>query len=158
VFEFERMVEGEVPESEYGELVETIRRLTHAVGKPNRVERALAWSSSQNDITFMHVTIAPVHGKTRIRVVSRHDAGAFTLMLITMIMSPVIGTAVAGMLGIHGLAMAGFAFLGLNTAYLADRLVLRRIALTRTKAMTALLDALADEVARMAKPVPRLTP
>jgi hypothetical protein len=152
MLEFERMVEGEVPESEYGELVETIRRLTHTVGKPNRVERALEWSSSYNDIAHVHVTIAPVRGNTRIRIIARHDAGAFILLLTSLLMSPLLGLAVAGAMGLAGLPVLGAGLFGFGSVYLGDRALLRRISAGRTRKMTALVDALADEVARVAKP------
>jgi hypothetical protein len=70
---FERVVDGEVPASEYDVLVDEIRRAFNDVGSTSTLGRTLAWSSS----TVMHgrhasgrgvsVTIVARNGRTVIR-------------------------------------------------------------------------------------------
>src|SRR5205085_6391827 len=73
VIELERTVEGEIPESEYGDLVELIRNLTHEVGTVSRVDRTLEWTMHRTDVMGVHISINPGKDRTRIRLVTRHD-------------------------------------------------------------------------------------
>lgn len=159
VFEMERIIEGELPESEYADVVETIRRATHEIGTVTRVERALEWGFGQRDLAGVHVTITPARGRTKIRVVSRHDGGAFLLMLTSIALGTLMSAVVVfGGFGLLGLPAAGGMVSGVGLTYLGDRKILSRVAHRRSNEAAALLDVLAEQITRVAQPVPQALP
>ena len=78
---YERVVDGELPPSEYDLLVEEIRRTTNDVGTLSTLGRTLAWSSSQSARhargggggvgRAVNVTVVARGGRTAIRVEER---------------------------------------------------------------------------------------
>jgi len=68
--EFERTVEGEVPESAYVILMEEIQQTLGPAGVVNTLGRSFAWHST-NVQRQVSVTITPRQGRTRIRIEER---------------------------------------------------------------------------------------
>jgi hypothetical protein len=71
VLVFERVVDGELPESEYPVLVEEIRATIGNVGIVSTLGKTLAWHSAVGSARIVHVTVHPRGGKTRIRIEER---------------------------------------------------------------------------------------
>jgi tRNA A-37 threonylcarbamoyl transferase component Bud32 len=68
---FERVVEGEVRETEYPALVGEIQRALDIVGHPSTFGNSLAWSTAspaQGTGRSLQITITPLGGKTHIQV------------------------------------------------------------------------------------------
>ncbi len=71
--EYEAVVNGELPESEFDLLVETIRRRMSMAGAVNAVGRSLTWSALARERTA-HVSVVARHGKTTIRVAENMES------------------------------------------------------------------------------------
>lgn len=81
--EFEVVVDGEMPENDFGLLVEVIRQSTGESGQITTVGRSFAWQSHPRRGN-VHVSVLPRAGKTRIRVSEGLKAaagGAFGVVL-----------------------------------------------------------------------------
>jgi hypothetical protein len=158
VFELERAVEGEIPESEYGDLVELIRDLTHEVGTVTRVDRTMEWSTHRNDLAGLHISINPGKGRTRIRVVARHDGAAFTLFMLTGLFGTILGIPVSIATFGAGLPAVLGVMCGTSSIYLGDRAIMHTVSKRRLRLITQVTDALAEHVARVAKPAAKALP
>ncbi|MCZ6917975.1 MAG: hypothetical protein O7I93_14460, partial [Gemmatimonadetes bacterium] len=71
VLMFERVVDGELPESEYPVLVEEIRVTVGNVGIVSTLGKTFAWHWDGGVERAVHVTVHPRGGQTRIRVEER---------------------------------------------------------------------------------------
>jgi hypothetical protein len=147
----ERVVEGEVPESEDPVMVEEIRTTVKNVGHVSTLARSLAWttaSPSPGQGRDVHVTITPRLGQTRIRVEEKMGPLAGGLF----------GGIVGGGGGGGGSAAAGItvSLLGPGVAvavavigvvggcYALARSIYTHVADRRTRQLTDLIDRLAD--------------
>jgi hypothetical protein len=66
--EIERVVEGEVTEDEWTEIVARLRRTYGGPGRQERLGRAFEWSHTlPNTTDKLHVSLSPKDGQTRIR-------------------------------------------------------------------------------------------
>jgi hypothetical protein len=158
IIELERTVEGEVAESEYGDLVELIRDLTHEVGTVTRVDRTMEWVTRGQDMAGMHISINPGKGHTRIRLVTRHDGVAFVLFLVTGMLGTLLGIPVWMALLGHGFPAVLGVMCGTSSILLGDRAIMRAVSNRRQRSATQVIDALAEHVARVATRPNPLTP
>ena len=149
IIELERGGEGEIPESEYGDLVELIRDLTHEVGKVSRVDRTMEWITSRNDMIGMHISVNPGKGKTRVRLVTRHDGVAAIVFLLTGIFGTMASLVISIKTLGAGLPAAAAAFSAISGIYLGDRGVLQIVSQRRQRWAHRVIDALAEHVARV---------
>ena len=152
--ELEQSFHGEVPESEFEELLEEIRLHMGEVGRINpTLGKSLSWNSLsyQHSVGGMgrltHVMVTPKNGKTRIRMTE--SPGQHT-MFITMagIAAMMAGTVAAGAAlneGIAALAPVVMAaavgsFFGMRTAF-------KHYIKNRHRTLTALMHRLANHAA-----------
>lgn len=63
---FERVVDGELPETEYQAMVEEIRRILQDVGQVSQLGRSFSWTSSRAGARQLEVAVSVRAGKTRI--------------------------------------------------------------------------------------------
>lgn len=159
----ERLVEVEVPESEFPMMVEEIRRILQNVGQVNQLGRSFSWAtargaSSRRDL---EVAVSVRGGRTRITIQEN--------------LAPVIGGVfggigggmggggmgpIMGILGgaLHlGPAVAVVVPLWLGTTYVIARTVYRNITTKRVRELENLADRLAD-FAQDIVPEPRAIP
>ncbi len=158
VLQFERIVEGEVPETEYPELVEEIRTVLGNIGEIDTLGRSLTWRThvGQGDVgRRVSVTVSPRGGRTRIRVQER--LGALAGGLYGGLMGGVGGggTGLAfgvgiGALGLPVIAACGIAGLAIGGSYALARTIYTLNARHKTRQLNDLIDHLEDYVAETA--------
>ncbi len=116
-----RIIEGEVPETEFGEMLDAIRRVTGRHGEVSRVLGAFEWKSGGLS-GETYVAIAPRRGKTSIRLGGHYGAGAGVVYSVTGVIGAalVVGTSAStgspidlGTLA----AVAGGSYLAARTAW-----------------------------------------
>lgn len=147
---FERVVEGELPETEYSALVEEIRRIIGQVGMVSQLGRSFSWStgrgvSSRRD---MEVAVSVRGGRTRIAV--QESLGPLAGAIFGGIgggmggggMGPIIGLF-AGALHMGGSVIGAVVPLWMATAYLTARTVYRKVSRGRERELELLADRLA---------------
>jgi hypothetical protein len=153
---YERVVDGELPPSEYDLLVEEIRRATNDVGTLSTLGRTLAWSSSSSlqhgrgaSRRAVSVTVVARGGRTAIRVEER----------VTGLAGGLFGGLMGGLGGGSGGAAMGIGFavfhsavaaLGLWGAIIAGSYGLARtIFTTVVRRRAGELSSLADRLAAL---------
>jgi tRNA A-37 threonylcarbamoyl transferase component Bud32 len=153
----ERVVDGQVPESEYALLVEEMRMATNNLGAVSTLGRSLAWRmvvSPGGTGRDVQVTVSPRGGKTRIRVEER--------------MNPIAGALFGGIVGGWGGGGTGMALgiglgalesvaaavamlvFNLGGSYTLARTLFRNAHRKRLGELTGLIDRLAEHCADMA--------
>ncbi len=163
----ERVIECEVPEEEFGAILEDIQGTMGEVGRINpTLGKSLSWNSlsMQNTLDgarLMHVMVSPKGGQTRIRITETGGPLAIALTVGG-------GIALAGLIGIFemlGLRAEWFVVvpvLGamLGGCYMAARTVFRRVVGRRHRMLQSLFDRISNHVAETGTvPVDRvLTP
>jgi serine/threonine protein kinase len=149
VIQFERVVNGEVPESEYPELVEEIRATFGTTGEINTLGQSLAWRTPGQGTRQASVTIIPRAGRTRIRVRERltNLAGGLFGGIMGGVGGSSIGAAFAIAFG------AGIPLLGIGVAAVAvsgsyglARLIYTANARVKSTELSDLADRLAQYV------------
>jgi hypothetical protein len=148
VLMFERVVDGELPESEYPELVEEIRVTVGNVGVVSTLGKTLAWHWDGGVDRSLHVTVHPRGGRTRIRVEERlgnmagglfggimGGAGGGGGIPLTAILIKKAGLMVALGLGVWGLLIGG--------TYVLARTIFTHVVRSRRGQLSGLADRLA---------------
>ncbi len=156
---FERVVEGEVPESEYVPMVEEIRLAINNVGQVSTLGNSIAWRSTAAPGSGVgrdvHVLITPRGGQTRIRVEERLNglAGGLFGGLMGGLGGGGFGVAMGvGMGALHSPLAAGLLAGGIVLgAYSLARGIFRSKARSRTEELFVLINRLAQHVADTAE-------
>jgi serine/threonine protein kinase len=164
VLQFERIVEGEVPEDEYPDLVEEIRTALGNIGEIDTLSRSLTWRTQvmQGEVgRRLSVTVSPRAGRTRIRIQERLGALAGGLYGGIMGGAGGGGTAIAfgvgiGAAGLPVIAAFGIAGLAVGGSYALARVIFTLNARHKTRQLTDLIDRLAEHVAETAVVRPSL--
>ncbi len=151
--DLERVVDREIQEAEYESVLEEIRLVMGEVGRINpTLGRSLSWNSLsfQNTIEgsgrLTHVMVSPRSGKTKIRITEA--GGAHTAIFsATTVIGGILGTSLAGAIGIGGIFIAPAVAVAAGASYVASRTVFRRLIMKRQQVLTALLDRLSSDVA-----------
>ncbi len=145
---FERMVDGELPDSDWPELVDEIRRTLGNAGQVNQFGRSFSWTAGRSSSRFdLEVAVSVRGGRTRISL-----AESFGPMMGAVFggigggmggggMGPIIGIF-AGALHIPA-AIPVIVPLWLATTFLTARTVFHRITGRRLRELEALADRLA---------------
>ena len=149
---FERVVEGELPESEFPVVVEEIRRIVQNSGQVSQLGRTFAWSMPRSAGTHrdLDVSVSVRAGRTRITV--RENLAPLIGAIFGGIggglggggMGPVIGITV-GALGLPAVAIAAIIPLWLMTVYGIARTTFS----SSTRKREVLLLHLADRLAEL---------
>jgi hypothetical protein len=162
----ERVVEGEVSETEFIVLVDEIRRVLGMAGHPSTFGRSLDWSTSvsgQGVGRELHVTVTPRGGKTYIWV--DETLGNLAGGLFGGVMGGGGGAGggislgvLAGELGLVGVGV-GAALLAVSGSWMIARSIFRAIARKRSNQLEQLGDRLAarieEAVSRKRRQLPR---
>ncbi len=149
----ERVVEGEVPDSEYVVLVDQIRRILGMAGHPSTFGRSLDWSTSvagQGTGRELHVTVTPRAGRTYIQV--EEALGNLAGGLFGGVMGGGGGATggvslgvLVGEAGLVGLGI-GAALLAVSGSWMIARTIFRAIARSRSNQLERLADHLAAHI------------
>jgi uncharacterized membrane protein len=147
---FERVVEGELPDTEYSALVEEIRRIIGQVGMVSQLGRSFSWSTSRgvSSRRDLEVAVSVRGGRTRIAV--QESLGPLAGAVFGGIgggmggggMGPIMGI-LAGGLHVHGAMIALVVPLWLATTFVTARTVYSRTSRKRERELERLADRLA---------------
>jgi hypothetical protein len=156
VLRFERVVAGEVPESEYPELVEEITNTLGVIGEIDTLSRSLTWRTpAKQGARMVSVTVGPRGGRTRIRIQER--VGELAGGLYGGIMGGLGGgggsVAIGVGIGAAGLPVAvalGLAGLVIGSSYGLARVIFTSSVRRKTAELSDLIDRLAEHVAETA--------
>src|SRR5690349_13312401 len=151
---FERVVEGELPETEYSALVEEIRRIIGQVGMVSQLGRSFSWSTGRvaSSRGEMEVAVSVRGGRTRIAV-QEHLGPLMGAVFGGMGgggMGPIMGI-LAGGLHVHGAAIAIVMPFWLATTFATARTVYSRTSRGREKKLELLADRLAELVRELVR-------
>ncbi|UCD25193.1 MAG: hypothetical protein JSW51_04525, partial [Gemmatimonadota bacterium] len=156
ILQFERIIEGEVPESEYPELVEEIRSSLGTIGEIDTLGRSLTWRTpAAQGVRQVSVTVRPRAGRTTIRIQERlgnlagglyggimGGGGAGGSSVVLGVGIGAAGLPVALALGLAGLVIGG--------SYALARVIFTANVKSKTVELKGLIDRLAQHVAETA--------
>ncbi len=146
---FERVIEGELPESEYATVVEEIRRVLRNAGQVSQFGRSFSWVAARGPAIRrdLEVAVSVRRGQTRITIQENMS------QLIGAVyggigggmggggMGPIIGVAV-GALHLVGAAVVVVVPVWLGITYLTARAVYRRSSTKRARELEELANRL----------------
>jgi len=146
---FERVIEGELPESEYAAVVEEIRRVLRNAGQVSQFGRSFSWVAARGPAIRrdLEVAVSVRRGQTRITIQENMS------QLIGAVyggigggmggggMGPIIGVGV-GALHLVGAAVVVVVPVWLGITYLTARAVYRRSSTKRARELKALANRL----------------
>jgi uncharacterized membrane protein len=162
---FERVVDGELPESEYATVVEEIRRVLRNAGQVSQFGRSFSWIAARGPAIRrdLEVAVSVRRGQTRITIQENMN------QLIGAVfggigggmggggMGPIIGVGV-GALHLVGAAVVIVVPVWLGITYLTARTVYRRSSMKRLREAEELANRLEVLVRELAEIPPRLKP
>jgi len=160
---FERVVDGELPESEYPSVVEEIRRVLRNAGQVSQFGRSFSWIATRGQALRrdLEVSVSVRRGQTRITIQENMS------QLIGAVyggigggmggggMGPILGVGV-GALHLVGAAVVTVIPVWLGITYLTARMVYRRSSTKRLRECEALADRLEALVRELVEIPPRL--
>lgn len=161
--EFEAVVPGEMLESDFDMLVDTIRRSMEHAGAVNTTERSLSWASMDAG-RMVHVSVQSRHGKTMVRAVENLGASIRRRRIALTLISIYSGAGVLLFIFPHHPVLAVAA--GLTTfagVFGVARTFLMRSAAKHREKLKSLMERLTGQVgesvaASAAAPHPRERP
>jgi serine/threonine protein kinase len=162
---FERVIEGELPESEYATIVEEIRRVLRNAGQVSQFGRSFSWIAARGPAIRrdLEVAVSVRRGQTRITIQENMN------QLIGAVyggigggmggggMGPIIGVGV-GALHLAGAAAVIIVPVWLGITYLTARTVYRRSSTKRLRECETLADRLEALVRELVEVPYRLNP
>ena len=146
---FERIVEGELPESDFPDVVEEIRYLMQHVGQVSQLGRSFSWVMTRNAVRARDVEVSVSVRGGRTRIVVRENLASSIGAIFGGIggglggggLGPIIGITV-GALGLPGGAIAAIVPLWLMTVYGIARTTYTSTARKREQTLLRLADRL----------------
>ncbi len=156
-FELERIVEGEVSEEQWQEMVLVIRQAFDLVGGAGRVGRSFEWTHDSKD-QQAQVTVTSQGGQTKIRLFAHYpNAAALTFMTSTILAMMAAGS-LAGFLAPSAFLNFWTFVVGLLAAsFMVARFVFARMIgkkQHKTQQLLARLEQIVAEPATEATPTP----
>jgi len=91
-------------------------------------------------------------------VVARHDGAAFVLFMVTGLFGTMLGIPLSIATFGAGLPAVLGVMCGTSSIYLGDRAIMHTVSKRRLRLITQVTDALAEHVARVAKPAAKALP
>lgn len=152
-YEMERVVEGDVTEEQWEEMVDAIHRSFNLVGASGQVGRLLEWTHNSRR-QQVQVRVVSREGKTRIRIYSRYPKTAAVTFAIPIALSYMITTLfMAAMGGFDPSGFAALVFGLMGTVFLLMRFVFGRMVDAKKSKARRLLNQLEQIVT---EPMPGL--
>jgi len=157
----ERVVEGEVPDSEFPTMVEEIRRVLNHPGQVSQLGRSFSWTSARGASTTRGLEVAVSVRAGRTRITAQESLGN----LIGGIFGGVGGGVGGGGMGLvvpAGAALAGplgvalIIPVWLGGVYVAARMIYRRSVQSRSRELADVVDRLAELARELAPGAPAL--
>jgi len=158
---FERVVEGELPETEYPLLVDEIRRVLRNVGQVSQLGRSFAWTMMRGSGTTRSVeVVVTVRGGTT-RITVQEPLGNLVGGIFGGIgggmggggLGPILGGLIDGV-GMAPLVAVAVIPLWLLTTFATARTAYFYAARRRSRALEALADTLAELTRELVTPTP----
>ncbi len=169
----ERVIPGELPESEYSMLVDEIRMVMQNVGQVSQLGRSFSWTSTRGGGATRDLEVGVTVRAGRTRIVVRENLNNLLGAVFGGIgggmggggMGPLIGIVIEG-LGKPPAALALLVPAWLAITYATARTAFARVSRRRERELVALADRLAAQAAVLVAPPPgadlleprRLTP
>ncbi|MCH8273972.1 MAG: hypothetical protein IH851_04210 [Armatimonadetes bacterium] len=143
-FDVERLLEGEVSEEQWGDVVDEIRKsLGAAGGEADRVGNSFEWKRG-TDVTKTHVSFAPRSGRTKARLAMQITDLIFVTYFSALICSLFLGGAFVVLMAKNGFsvpALLGVATVGTVGLLFFLRSRLHNWYLDRRRRFLALVDS-----------------
>src|SRR6266571_4097852 len=147
---FERVIEGELPESEYATVVEEIRRVLRNAGQVSHFGRSFSWVAARGSAIRRDLEVAFSVRRGQTRVTIQENLNQLTGAVFGGIgggmggggMGPIIGVGV-GALHLVGAAVITVVPVWLGITYLTARTVYRRSSMKRLREAEELANRLA---------------
>jgi hypothetical protein len=151
----ERVIAGEVPETEYPHLVDEIRLTLGNVGNVSTLTGSLTWNYARtgSEGRDLHITLVSRGNSTRVRIDERLGAMAGGYFGgITGGMGGGGGSAVGSFIGVYGSPLAGVVAgaVWVSSCYLLARTLFTRTHRKRHDVLVDLIDRLAEHAAATA--------
>ena len=156
----ERVVDGELPDTEYSVMVDETRRTLRNVGQVSQLGRSFSWVATTGATSRTLETVVSVRaGRTRITI--QESLAPLIGQMFGGIgggmggggLGPILGILIGG-LNVAPIAMVGIIPLWLTTTYVTARTAYSRTVRRRVRELEGLADRLAD-LARELMPAPR---
>ena len=163
---FERVIEGELPDSEYATVVEEIRRVMRNPGQVSQFGRSFAWIAAARGAGIrrdLEIAVSVRRGQTRITIqenMSQLIGAVFGGIGGGMGgggIGPIIGVGV-GALHLVGVAVLTIIPAWIGVTYLTARTVYRRVSMRRKRELEELANRLATLVGQLVEVPHRLNP
>jgi len=162
---FERVIEGELPESEYATVVEEIRRVLRNAGQVSQFGRSFSWIAARGPAIRrdLEVAVSVRRGQTRITIQENMNQlvgavfGGIGGGMGGGGIGPIIGVSV-GALHLVGAAVVTVIPVWLGITYLTARTVYRRSTRKRAGELEALANRLAALTQELVEVPHRLNP
>ena len=146
-YEMERVVEGDVSEEQWVEMVEAMRRSYNLVGVSSKVGRMLEWTHNRRG-RQVQVRVVSREGKTRIRLYSRYPKAAAVTFAVPLALSYMISSLFVTAMGRFDPSGFTSLVIGLMGAvFLVMRFVFGRMVGEKKRKARHLLDQLEKIVA-----------
>jgi len=164
-FLFERVVDGELPESEYATIVEEIRRVMHNSGVVSQFGRSFSWTTVRGPGLRRELEVAVTVRRGQTRITVAESMGQTVGAVFGGIgggmggggMGPIIGVGV-GALHLAGIAVALIVPVWFGVTYLTARTVYRRVSTKRGRELEHLANRLAALAQELVEYPQRLKP
>ena len=145
--DLERIVEGEVSEAKWEEIVMEIRRIFGAAGKTGQLGRSLEWIHGDQTGERAHVTLTPMGGQTRIRIFTRMTDWAVGIHTPLVAASTIPAIVLVALLQLGPLLNTGVFLFTVATAFMLARLAFGTLARRQERKARKLLARLDDLIA-----------
>lgn len=118
------LVNGEITDKKWNQIIQQIRRITGGVGKDDRKENSYEWSQRMNDIGYRHISFTQQQGKTHIQYVYKWSGIKYISAFVGFLASFVLtflaleDAGIAKALAVSAAGLAGVAGSFLNRFFL----------------------------------------
>ncbi len=162
---FERVVEGELPESEYATVVEEIRRVLRNAGQVSQFGRSFSWIAARGPAIRRDLEVAVSVRRGQTRVTIQENLNQLIGAVFGGIgggmggggMGPILGVGV-GALHLVGAAVVTVVPVWLGITYLTARAVYRRSSMKRLREAEELANRLSVLIEQLVEVPHRLNP
>ena len=162
---FERVIQGELPESEYAAVVEEIRRVMRNAGQVSQFGRSFSWIAGRGKAIQRDLEIAVSVRRGQTRITIHESMGQLVGGVFGGIgggmggggIGPIIGVGV-GALHLVGPAVVAMIPVWLGITYVTARTVYRRVSMRRKRELEGLIGRLGALVEQLVESPQRLNP